>query len=250
MDFGTLILMPILGIGLGVLTGALGTGGGLLAVPLLVLACGLEQKQAQGTALVMITISVAKSLWAYRKNGSLTLDKRTFILASVGGVMAVISAIWAIRQANPLLQMLYGGFLFFLAAFNWLTKHKSPLKNALPASWSWAPGILGGASLGMFGVGGAALVTPLLRIFFGIPQLMAQGMSLVFALPGILLGLGVYVSAGHVAWFPGIMLAIGGFIGAGYGATWAKKASPAKLSATFTAILLAAGTAAFISARA
>lgn len=101
MDFGILILMPILGIGLGVLTGALGTGGGLLAVPLLVLACGLEQKQAQGTALVMITISVTKSLWAYRKNGSLTLDKRTIILASVGGVMAVISAIWAIRQANP-----------------------------------------------------------------------------------------------------------------------------------------------------
>ena len=69
MDFGTLILMPILGIGLGVLTGALGTGGGLLAVPLLVLACGLEQKQAQGTALVMITLFARKAPPFPRRGG-------------------------------------------------------------------------------------------------------------------------------------------------------------------------------------
>lgn len=249
MDTITLFLMPFLGVALGVLTGALGTGGGLLAVPLLVLICGLDQKQAQGAALVMITISVAKSLKAYHRQGSLDLGKRTLVLAAVGGVMAVISAVWAIRQASPVLQMLYGSFLFFLAAFNWLTKHKSPLKTALPDAWSWTPGVLGGASLGLFGVGGAALVTPLLRIFFGVPQLAAQGMSLVFALPGILLGLGVYVTAGHVAWIPGILLAVGGFVGAGYGVRWARNTSPATLSATFTGILLLAGTAAIAAAQ-
>lgn len=248
MDIFTFVVMPILGIGLGVLTGALGTGGGLLAVPLLVLLCGFDQKSAQGAALVMVSISVTKALWAYRKNG-LTLGKPALVLAAVGGVMATVSAVWAIRQPNPMLQALYGAFLFFLAAFNWATKHRSPLKAPLGLQWSWAPGVLGGASLGLFGVGGAALVTPLLRIFFGFTQLAAQGMGLAFALPGILLGLGVYAQAGQVAWVPGLLLAGGSFVGAGYGAAWAQKTSPAKLSATFTGILIAAGCAAIIAAR-
>ena len=42
------------GLGIGVLSGLIGVGGGIIAIPLLVYAFGMNQKMAQGTSLVML----------------------------------------------------------------------------------------------------------------------------------------------------------------------------------------------------
>tara|TARA_B110000003_G_C16549922_1_gene496144 strand:- start:719 stop:1087 length:369 start_codon:yes stop_codon:yes gene_type:complete len=51
MDITTCILLLIIGLFAGILSGLVGVGGGILIIPLLVVLLGLSQHEAQGTAL-------------------------------------------------------------------------------------------------------------------------------------------------------------------------------------------------------
>ena len=51
MSFSTFIILIVIGLLAGVLSGFVGVGGGLLMIPLLMLFLGLSQFEAQGTAL-------------------------------------------------------------------------------------------------------------------------------------------------------------------------------------------------------
>ena len=51
MDITTCVILIIIGLLAGVLSGLVGVGGGILMIPLLIMFLGLTQHQAQGTAL-------------------------------------------------------------------------------------------------------------------------------------------------------------------------------------------------------
>ena len=51
MDITTCIILIVIGLRAGVLSGLVGVGGGILMIPLLIISLGLTQHQAQGTAL-------------------------------------------------------------------------------------------------------------------------------------------------------------------------------------------------------
>ena len=53
-----LILVIIIGLGAGILSGLVGIGGGIIMVPALVLALNYTQHQAQGTSLAVLTLPV------------------------------------------------------------------------------------------------------------------------------------------------------------------------------------------------
>jgi len=51
MDITTCIILIVIGLLAGILSGLVGIGGGILMIPLLIMFLGLTQHQAQGTAL-------------------------------------------------------------------------------------------------------------------------------------------------------------------------------------------------------
>ena len=51
MDVTTCIILIVIGLLAGILSGLVGVGGGLLMIPLLIIFLGLTQHEAQGTAL-------------------------------------------------------------------------------------------------------------------------------------------------------------------------------------------------------
>ena len=51
MDITTCIILIVIGLLAGILSGLVGVGGGILMIPLLIMFMGLTQHQAQGTAL-------------------------------------------------------------------------------------------------------------------------------------------------------------------------------------------------------
>lgn len=51
MDITTCIILIVIGLLAGILSGLVGVGGGILMIPLLIMLLGLTQHQAQGTAL-------------------------------------------------------------------------------------------------------------------------------------------------------------------------------------------------------
>jgi uncharacterized protein len=70
MSISTIIGLIILGIAAGALSAIVGIGGGIVIVPVLVMAFGLSQHNAQGTTLAMLSFPVALvSAYNYHKQG-------------------------------------------------------------------------------------------------------------------------------------------------------------------------------------
>lgn len=58
MDVQTMLIIILVGIAAGMLSGLVGVGGGLIIVPSLIYFIGFSQKTAQGTSLAMIMLPV------------------------------------------------------------------------------------------------------------------------------------------------------------------------------------------------
>ncbi|MCA9393448.1 MAG: sulfite exporter TauE/SafE family protein [Candidatus Omnitrophica bacterium] len=70
-----IITYMLIGLAGGFVGGALGLGGGAVMVPLLVMAGGLTQHQAQGTVIGLLTVPVfLAAAWRYYAAGNLQLN--------------------------------------------------------------------------------------------------------------------------------------------------------------------------------
>jgi len=80
----------LVGILMGIFSGFLGIGGGLILIPILVYCYGLTQHQAQGTSLtVMILPITLLAALRYYQNGNVKLGMSAFIAAGfvLGGLI-------------------------------------------------------------------------------------------------------------------------------------------------------------------
>jgi uncharacterized membrane protein YfcA len=212
----TIVIAFALGLALGVLGGLFGIGGGVIAIPVLGLAYGMEQQLAQGTALVMIAPNVILGFWGYRQR--VGVDHR---VAATLAICAVPATYAAARFATGLdAATLRGAFASFIVAlsiyyaYRVLSAGKGRTTRASLA-WGWTAivGVVGGLFSGMFGVGGGFVAPPVLTTFFGYPQAQAQGLALALIAPGTVIALATYAHAGQVDWAMGVPLAAGGMIG-------------------------------------
>ncbi len=101
-------------------------------------------------------------------------------------------------------------------------------------------GIAAGALSGMVGVGGGVVLVPMLVVFFGLTQKVAQGTTLaMLALPvGVLAAL-TYYRAGYVNIKIALWLAAGFIVGAVVASHFAVKLPGQTLSRIFGVVLLA-----------
>ena len=83
MDTQTILIIIVVGIAAGLLSGLVGVGGGLVIVPALVYFIGFSQKTAQGTSLAMIMLPVGIfGVLQYYKQGH--VDFRIVGLLAIG----------------------------------------------------------------------------------------------------------------------------------------------------------------------
>ena len=214
------LLYVVFGAAMGTLGGLFGIGGGLIAIPLLGVWCGLDQQMAQGTALVMVVPNVLLALWRYHKRNRIEL-RHALPLASMGFCFAWIGSIWAVGLDAQTMRLGFVAFLVALSAYNLMRMfHASaPAQSQMNHAWPWL-GVLGAASGtmgGLFGVGGAVVATPVLTSLFGTTQVVAQGLSLALALPSTGVTLVTYAVHHEVDWMIGVPLAIGGLLSISWG---------------------------------
>ncbi len=83
-------IFVVLGIGAGLMGGALGLGGGTILVPTLVLICSFGQKSAQGTALaVMVPMALVGAL-RYWRNPDIEMNALPVGLIICGALVGVL----------------------------------------------------------------------------------------------------------------------------------------------------------------
>jgi hypothetical protein len=115
-----------------------------------------------------------------------------------------------------------------------------------PVAVALATGLMGGALSGLFGAGGGAILVPLLRLFLGLGQHRAQGLTLAaLMLPSGLPAMIHYHRRGHaMPWALASWLSLGFLPGVWAGARAACGLPEGPLRGAFTAflVLLAAGS--------
>jgi uncharacterized membrane protein YfcA len=108
------LLTFLLGILIGAWSSSMGLGGGLLAVPALVLIFGVSQHAAEGTSLlIMIPNTIIGSVAHLRQR---TASLRLGSIMSIGALGgAVLGACVAFLLSNRVLQLIFGCFVLLMA---------------------------------------------------------------------------------------------------------------------------------------
>lgn len=83
MNLHTILILVLVGIAAGMLSGLVGVGGGIIIVPSLVYLLAFSQKQAQGTSLGILLLPIGiLGVWQYYKSGY--IDWHTVWLVALG----------------------------------------------------------------------------------------------------------------------------------------------------------------------
>lgn len=125
------VLAVLSGLVVGVLSGLIGVGGGILLVPIMVLGFGFGQHLAQGTSLAAVLPTSAVGAVTHHRRGHLNLTP-ALVMGMVGAVTAVASS-FAAQFIDPgILARLFGLFLLFSAYRLWPRQPKPAVKREGP----------------------------------------------------------------------------------------------------------------------
>ena len=107
------VIALVLGLAVGLLSGALGIGGGAVMVPVMVLTMGIEQATAQGTSLLAILPTSASGAWEHLRHGTLDL-RLSAVLGAAGAAGAALGAVGALHLEPRRLRQLFAIYLLLV----------------------------------------------------------------------------------------------------------------------------------------
>lgn len=111
------LLLGMVGLGAGVLSGMFGVGGGFIIVPALVMLSGMGIQRAIGTSLLVITLISASGTASHLLAGKdLTLE--TAVIFTAGSIAGLFVGTWfAQRLAGSVLQKVFAAAIVFVACY-------------------------------------------------------------------------------------------------------------------------------------
>lgn len=115
MTMQTILILSIIGLFAGILSGFVGVGGGVIIVPALVFFLGLTQHEAQGTSLFVLMMPVvALAVLNYWKAGNVNW-KFALIIATTFLVGGFIGSKLSLRLSPGLVKLIFGIFMAYVS---------------------------------------------------------------------------------------------------------------------------------------
>ncbi|MBD3926585.1 sulfite exporter TauE/SafE family protein [Nocardioides cavernae] len=258
-----LLLAVVAGALIGLSLGALGGGGSILAVPVL-LALGQTPAQATTGSLVVVGVTSLAGAVAARRAGSVLLARGiAFGAVAIGG--AVAGARLSSAVPEPVLLAAFSAMMLVVAGLMTVRQLRSrrrsrdhaapverpqlddPIITFSPTFMCQCPRALKvlvtatvvGLLTGFLGVGGGFLVVPALFLALALPMRHAAGTSLVVITITSAAALAARAGAGVVPdWRLVAALTITAVAGSVLGARLAARTDTTRLSAAFTGLVL------------
>jgi uncharacterized membrane protein YfcA len=110
-----IIILLIIGLAAGMVSGSLGVGGGVVIVPALIFFYGMTQQEAQGTSLGLLALPVViAGAYNYYKGGYINI-KFVLILAIAFVVGSYFGSMLAVNISGKTLQKIFAGFMILVA---------------------------------------------------------------------------------------------------------------------------------------
>ena len=235
-----ILLTLLLGATLGFIGGLFGFGGGIIAIPVLVIGFGMDQAVAQGTALVMMVPNLLLGWYRYSQRHVTPVGSVVQIGLSAG-LTTWLMAHLAVRLDPQLMRNIFSVFLLGLSLHMlWWRPDMTTRSHQSPRNTKFLPlvGVVGGSSMGLLGIGGGLLATPIFTGWFFLRQTVAQSYSLALVAPSSIIALVTYSSEQRVHWPIGLSLAFGGLLTVSAGVALAHKLPEKSMRTTFAWMLL------------
>ena len=263
----TLLLAIFAGAIIGLSLGALGGGGSILAVPVLVYALGQSPAQATTGSLVVVGVtSLIGAVEAYRAGHVLLARGAGFGAVALGG--AVVGAKASAHVPEPVLLACFAALMLLVAAVmairlvrnedgNRRGAPDDPIITFSPTFACQCPRALKvlitatvvGLLTGFLGVGGGFLVVPALLLALALPMEYAAGTSLVVITMTSAVALAVRAGTGvSPDWWLVVVLTGASAAAAVAGARLAGRTDTRRLQTAFTVLVVA--VAVYTAARA
>lgn len=248
------------GVFIGLSLGALGGGGSILAVPILVYLLGETPVAATTGSLLIVGISsLAGAIAAWRQGNVLVARGVAFGLIGIAG--AALGATLSVKVDPKVLLAAFSVLMLVVAAVM-LTKQlrarggarsaepvlvDDPIISVRPSFMCNCPvaikmvitALVVGLMTGFFGVGGGFLVVPALVLSLGLPMPLAVGTSLaVITINSATAFVARLGSGATLDWTPIIALTAAAVVGGLLGARGASKINPRKLGMAFSVLLV------------
>ena len=263
------LLASPLGFLVGVSLGALGAGGSILAVPVLVYVAGQTAARATATSLLMVGTAALVGMGAHHRAGRVRISTGvTFGLAGIGGSIAG-SALN--RHLDAQLLLLGFSMLLLVAAWRMVVGCPTCTQVGEQEALAKLPAPAGGVSLrtridvamaarvmaagtaigfltGLFGVGGGFVVVPALTLLLGLPMPAAIGTSLLVIAINSATALATRVATSGVEWAVALPFTLAATAGVLTGRAIGEHVDPRSSLRWFAALLV--GVAAYTTIRA
>jgi uncharacterized membrane protein YfcA len=117
MTITVILMLIIIGIAAGMLSGLVGIGGGVVIVPALVYLLAFSQKQAQGTSLAILLLPIGiLAVLNYYKDPAVHLDVKVVALITLGFVAgSYFGSKLALSLPDATVKKVFGVFLMLVA---------------------------------------------------------------------------------------------------------------------------------------
>jgi len=176
-----LALALLMGSLVGLVLGIFGSGGSVLAVPILVYVLGLEVKSAIAMSLVIVGLTALTGAVQQWRQKTFCLKAALFF--SGVGIFGAYGGSWLAMKVSSLLQLLIFGFIMVVAAIATLLKKEPDMEQGHDECYmrpDLATGLGAGVGVltGFLGVGGGFLIVPALNSVGNLKLRLAIGTSL------------------------------------------------------------------------
>lgn len=240
------LLVSPLGFLIGLTLGALGGGGSILAVPVLVYLAGQTAKEATATSLVLVAVSALVGIAPHWRAGRVRVGRgAVFGIAGIGG--SLLGSHWNELVDPDWLLLGFAGVMLVAAAGMYRRTRRS--EAAAPSAHHRASvstvvkvlvaGSVVGLLTGFFGVGGGFVIVPALVLALGFSMPEAVGTSLLVITINAVVALSTRLQAGTIDWLVVLPFTASSVVGVLAGSSLAGTRNPKVLQQWFVVLLVA-----------
>lgn len=162
----------------GVSLGALGSGGSILTLPILVYVAGVQPKPAVGMSMAIVGATSLLGAYLHWRRGNF-MPRPALLFALTGIPGAYLGSLCTHLLPSPALLLLFAA-LMVVVGVRMLTNRRTYACSDEPCKWGRCvlAGFAVGLITGFLGVGGGFLIVPALLWLAGLDAKKAMGTSL------------------------------------------------------------------------
>lgn len=253
---GALALTVPLGLAIGVTMGALGGGGAIVAVPVLVYLFGQDARTATTGSLVVVGTAALLGMLAHLRAGRVRFGQGA-VFGVLGVAAAYVGSRLAIGVRDAVLLTSFAALLLVVAGVMTWRRRRRPRGHGAVGerpvvSWRSRPRVdvprfllllvtasVVGLLTGFFGVGGGFAVVPALVLVLGLPMPVAVGTSLVVIAVNSAAALASRLGEISVDWWLIGSFTASAVVGTLLGSRVTARVPANRLNAAFTVLLVA-----------